>query len=107
MVAVVADSNKGFAIINNNAIINNTTATASGSITIFKADEHRSYDVGDTYYVGDLPWYQRMYYMLLDNPWLLMLLSIFASIIFCFVGYKILKRIQKERFNKTAFRKAQ
>ena len=107
VVAVVADSNKGFAIINNNAIINNTPATASGSITIFKADEHRSYDVGDTYYVGDLPWYQRMYYMLLDNPWLLMLLSIFASIIFCFVGYKILKRIQKERFNKTAFRKAQ
>lgn len=107
VVAILADSSKGMANVNQNLIFNYNYVDAGGSLTVIKADQSRIYDVGESYYLGNLPWYQRVYYMLLESPWLLMLLCIFSSIVFCIFCYKLLKHIQNARLKKNNLRKAQ
>ena len=107
VVAILSDSSSGMEIVNENLILNASSSEARGSITLFKEDRSRSFDVGESYYVGDLPWYQRVYYVMLDNPWMLMILSLFSSVVCCIICYKILKRIQKARLLKKSQRKAQ
>lgn len=107
VIAILSDSPSGMEIVNKNIILNSASGDARGSITLFKEDRSRSFDVGESYYVGDLPWYQRVYYVLLDNPWMLMLLSLFSSIVFCIICYKVLRRIQKARLLRKTQKKAQ
>lgn len=107
VVSILSDSPEGLSNVNKNLVISSNKSEARGSITVMKSEESRSFDVGKTYYLGNLPWYQRLYYILLDSPWILMLLSIFSAFIFCLLGYTVLKKIQKQRLNLTARRKAQ
>lgn len=107
LVAIIADSDKGIANIARNMILNSTGADPRGTVSIFKSEQVRSYDVGETYFVGNLPWYQRIYYMLLDSPWTLMFLCLFSAIVLCYLCYQTLKRIQKARMRRTANYKAQ
>ncbi|MBQ2382082.1 MAG: cellulose biosynthesis cyclic di-GMP-binding regulatory protein BcsB [Succinivibrio sp.] len=107
VVAMLSDSPEGLAHVNSNLVLNRSKFDARGTVTVMKSEEARSFDVGQTYYLGNLPWYQRIFYMLLDKPWLLMFLSIFCAVIFCLLAYKILKKIQVERILKLTKKKAQ
>ena len=107
VVALLADSPRGMANLNQNLVLNHGNVQASGSLTVVKADQSSSFDVGETYYLGNLPWYQRIYYLLLESPWLLMFLCLFSSIVFCIFCYKILKYVQNERTRKANLKNVQ
>ena len=107
LVALIADSDKGLANIAKNLILNSTPADPRGTVAIFKAEQVRSYDVGETYFFGNLPWYQRIYYILLDSPWVLMFLCLFSAIILCYLCYRFLKHIQISRLRRRALSKEQ
>lgn len=107
VVALISDSSEGMENIARNMIVNHGTNQTLGSVTVVKGDTSKSFDVGDTYYVGDLPWYQRIYYILLDNPWMLMFLCLFCAVVFCILMYRFLRHIQKTRLKQMQLRKEQ
>jgi len=107
LVAIISDSSEGMSNISQNIIVNHSSIIAAGSVTVIDHNRAKNYDVGDSYYIGDLPWYQRMYYMLLESPFLLMFLCLFSALIFCVLMYRTLRRIQRARLRLQALRKEQ
>lgn len=107
VVALISDSSEGMENIARNMIVNHGSSQTLGSVTVIKGDTSKSFDVGETYYIGDLPWYQRIYYILLDNPWFLMFLCLFCAVVFCILMYRFLRHIQKSRLKMQQLRKEQ
>ena len=54
-----------------------------GGVAIFKPNaQPASYMVGPDYYTGSLPWHQRVWYSLLDQPLLLVLFTLVCALLF-------------------------
>ncbi len=107
VVAMLADSPHGMADLSAQSVLSQTRILPAGSITVLKDAQNRSYNVGETYYSGDLPWYQRIYYLLLESPWILMLLTLFCCAIFCLLAYRFLRYLKHGRLELTQKRRAQ
>ena len=107
LVALISDSNEGMANVADNLVLNQSPVVAAGSVTVIDHNRSQSFDVGENYYVGNLPWYQRLYYLLLESPILLMFLCLFSAVIFCILMYRTLRRIQRSRLRIRAFKKEQ
>lgn len=107
VVALFADSPFGMANLNDQMVVSQSEISPSGSISVLKADQSRSYEVGESYYNGDLPWYQRIYYLLLDSPWVLMFLCLFCCVVFCALCFRALKALQRRRLERNSQRSAQ
>ncbi|MBQ9275670.1 MAG: cellulose biosynthesis cyclic di-GMP-binding regulatory protein BcsB [Succinivibrio sp.] len=97
VVALVSDSVEAAAHLNTRIVRSQQSDDVQGSLTLFKPNETRSYDVGESYFVGNLPWYQRVWYYLLESPWLLMLCTVLSAAVFCVLIYRILSRIRRSR----------
>src|SRR5574344_476835 len=97
VVALISDSPAGSANLNKHIILNQKNADVHGSVTVFRNDQTNSLDVGTTYYIGNLPWYQRLWYYLLQSPILLMVFSLTCAVIFCYMVYKFLMHIRSNR----------
>ncbi len=107
VVAMLADSPHGIADLSAQSVVSQTRILPSGSITVLKDAQNRSYSVGETYYSGNLPWYQRIYYLLLESPWILMFLTLFCCAVFCLLAYSFLRYLKQRRLELTDRRHAQ
>ena len=75
-VALMADSAAGFQALAEHLIVNKTADDIAGTVAILNSGTVKNAEVGHSYYVGHLPWYQRVWYVMLRNPWLLFLCSL-------------------------------
>ncbi len=107
LIAFISDSPEGMQNLARNMVVNHGTSQTLGSVTIINGDNSKSFDVGESYYVGNLPWYQRIYYMLLDNPWLLVFLCLFCAAVFCILMYRFLRHVQNNRIRQMNLKKEQ
>lgn len=107
VVAMLADSAHGMADLSAQTVVSQTKVLPSGSISVLKDSQNRSYNVGESYYSGNLPWYQRLYYLLLERPWMLMLLTLLCCAIFCLLAYKALRYLHRSRLEQNEKRNAQ
>ncbi len=99
VVALTADSAQGFQALAEHLIVNKTADDITGTVSILNSGTVKNAEVGHSYYVGHLPWYQRIWYVMLKNPWLLFLCSVTAAVILCLGVYRVLRRWRAGRLS--------
>ncbi len=64
MIALLADSPRGYEMLNDAVNDSGKRATMFGSVAVIRQSGINSLRVGDVYYVGHLPWFERLWYAL-------------------------------------------
>lgn len=77
VVALLADSPRGNELLTNALNDSGKRAAMFGSVAVIRESGVNSLRVGDIYYVGHLPWFERIWFALSNHP---ILLAIFAAI---------------------------
>lgn len=83
IVALLADSPRGYELLNNALLDSGKRDAVLGSVAVIRESGVNSLRVGDIYYVGHLPWWQRIWYALSTHP---ILLAVMAAIVVIIVA---------------------
>lgn len=70
-----------------------------GSVTVFRGERSENLLVGETYMVGDLAWYLRVWYFLIRHPFVLITLTILVALVTAFLLWKVLEGLRARRLN--------
>ena len=70
-----------------------------GSGAVSRESGINSLRVGDVYYVGHLPWFERVWYALANHPILLAVLAAISVILLAWVLWRLLRIISRRRLN--------
>ena len=98
VVALSYDSDAGAANLCKKLAFEQGLGFLRGSSAVIRDDSADCSDPGEIYYVGDLPWYQRLWYSIMTSgPITLILLSLLAAALFCWMLYRILRAIRRSR----------
>lgn len=97
VVAMLSDSDKGGKTLNNAVRYPGTFAQMKGSASVVRENGVTSYEVGATYEVGHLPWYQRIWITMLERPLLLMLCAALCALIVGTCIYGLMRMRVKAR----------
>ena len=71
VIALLADSPRGYELLNSAMNDSGKRAAMFGSVSVIRESGVNSLRVGDVYYVGHLPWFERLWYALSNHPILL------------------------------------
>lgn len=83
VVALLGDGQDGSYLLNKRLMNPGDLKMVGGGVAIFKQNaQPASYMVGPDYYTGSLPWHQRVWYSLLDQPLLLVLFTLVCALLF-------------------------
>lgn len=83
VVAILGDGQDGSYLLNKRLMNPGDLKMVGGGVAIFKPNaQPASYMVGPDYYTGSLPWHQRVWYSLLDQPLLLVLFTLVCALLF-------------------------
>ena len=83
VVTLLGDGQDGSALLNRRLMYPGDLKLIGGSVAIFRPNaEPASYEAGPDYYTGSLPWHQRVWYSLLDQPLLLVLFTLICALVF-------------------------
>lgn len=83
VVAILGDGQDGSYLLNKRLMNPGDLKMVGGGVALFKPNaEPASYMVGPDYYTGSLPWHQRVWYSLLDQPLLLVLFTLVCALLF-------------------------
>ena len=66
---------------------------------MIRESDINSLRVGDVYYVGHLPWFERLWYALANHPILLAVLAAISVILLAWVLWRLLRIISRRRLN--------
>ncbi|PWW06602.1 cellulose biosynthesis cyclic di-GMP-binding regulatory protein BcsB [Mangrovibacter plantisponsor] len=97
VVAMLADSPRGYTLLNNALNDSGKRAAMFGSVAVIRESGVNSLRVGDVYYVGHLPWFERIWFALSNHP---ILLAIFAAISVLLLGWvlwRLLRIVSRKR----------
>lgn len=82
IVGLFGDGQDGSFLLNKRLMNPGDLKQIGGAVAIIKPNaEPASYMVGETYFSGSLPWHQRIWYSLLDQPLLLVLFSLICALL--------------------------
>lgn len=99
IVALLADSPQGYALLNNALIDDGKRAAVFGSVAVIRDSGVNSLRVGDVYYVGHLPWWERIWHALATHPVLLAVIATLTVIIIAWLLWRTLKSISRRRLS--------
>lgn len=99
LVALLADSPQGYTLLNNALIDSTKRATVFGSAAVIRDSGVSSLRVGDMYYVGHLPWWERVWHALALHPLWLAGMSTLVTIIFAWLLWRGLKVLSRRRLS--------
>lgn len=68
-----------------------------GDLSLFRAEAVESFRVQPVYYVGDLPWWQRLWFHLHGHPLILAAVGILTGLLLTFVAYGTLRAMARRR----------
>lgn len=68
-----------------------------GDLALFRSDSIESFRIHPVYYVGDLPWWEQLWFHLHSHPLWLALLGIIAGLLLTFMVYAALRVIAHRR----------
>ncbi len=98
VVALIGDGQDGSHLLSRKLMNPGDLKLIGGSIAIFKPNASpASYEVGDTYYTGSLPWHQRVWYSMLDQPLLLVLFTLVCATLFAVAIYYLMHSLIRYR----------
>ncbi|EIJ2901075.1 cellulose synthase regulator BcsB, partial [Escherichia coli] len=99
VIALMSEGSRGDTLLNN-ALINSTKrGNIFGSVAVIRESGINSLRVGDTYYVGHLPWIERVQYVLARHPILLAVLATLSVVLLAWVVWSLLRNISRRRLN--------
>lgn len=99
VVALLADSPRGYTLLNNAMNDSGKRAAMFGSVSIIRESGVDSLRVGDVYYVGHLPWFERLWYALSNHPVLLAILAAVSVVLLAWVLWRLLRILSRRRLN--------
>ncbi|MCG8709562.1 cellulose biosynthesis cyclic di-GMP-binding regulatory protein BcsB [Brenneria sp. 4F2] len=99
IVALLADSPQGYVLLNNALTDDGKRAALFGSAAVIRDSGVNSLMVGDIYYVGHLPWWERIWHALATHPVLLAVISTLTVIIVAWLLWRALKIVSRSRLS--------
>ncbi|MBB1202156.1 cellulose biosynthesis cyclic di-GMP-binding regulatory protein BcsB [Enterobacteriaceae bacterium 89] len=99
VIALMADSPRGFELLNDALNDSGKRAAMYGSVSVIRESGVNSLRVGDIYYVGHLPWFERVWFALSNHPVLLSILAAFSVILLAWVLWRLLRIISRRRLD--------
>ena len=99
VVALLADSDKGYSLLNNALNDSGKRAAMFGSVSVIRESGVNSLRVGDVYYVGHLPWFERVWFALSNHPVLLAIFAAISIVLLAWVLWRLLRIISRRRLN--------
>ncbi|MDP8602939.1 cellulose biosynthesis cyclic di-GMP-binding regulatory protein BcsB [Serratia marcescens] len=97
IVALLADSPRGYELLNDALLDSGKRAAVFGSVAVIRESGVNSLRVGDIYYVGHLPWWERLWYALSTHPVLLAVIAVVLVVILGLMLWRGLKAFSRRR----------
>lgn len=98
VVTLMGDGQDGSFILNKRLMNPGDLKVVGGSVAIFRPNAvPSSFEAGPSYYTGSLPWHQRVWYSLLDQPLLLVLFTLLCALLFAGGIYYLMHSIIRYR----------
>jgi hypothetical protein len=73
-----------------------------GDLSLLRADAVESFRINPVYYVGDLPWWRKIWFALHSYPTLLALVGIVTGLLLSFIVFVGLRSMARRRLNPQA-----
>ncbi|TQI78194.1 cellulose synthase subunit [Serratia fonticola] len=99
IVALLADSPRGYALLNNALLDSGKRAAVFGSVAVIRESGVDSLRVGDIYYVGHLPWWERIWYALSTHPVVLGVIAALVVVMVALLLRRGLKAFSRRRLS--------
>lgn len=101
VVALLADSPRGYELLNQAINDSDKRAAMFGSVSVVRESGITSLRVGDMYYVGHLPWFERIWYAMSNHPILLAVLAAISVVLLAWVLWRLLRILSRRRLDPT------
>ena len=99
IVALLADSPHGYSLLNNALLDSGKREAVFGSVAVIRESGVNSLRVGDTYDVGHLPWWERIWHSLSTHPVLLAGVAVLVVVIAAMMARRLLRLISRRRLS--------
>ncbi|WP_186369913.1 cellulose biosynthesis cyclic di-GMP-binding regulatory protein BcsB [Yersinia aleksiciae] len=99
IVALLADSPRGYDLLNNALLDTGKRAAIFGSVAVIRESGVNSLRVGDTYDVGHLPWWERIWHTLSTHPVVLAGMAVLVVVIAAMMAWRLLRVISRRRLS--------
>ncbi|HHX4814291.1 TPA: cellulose biosynthesis cyclic di-GMP-binding regulatory protein BcsB [Yersinia enterocolitica] len=99
IVALLADSSHGYSLLNNALLDSGKREAVFGSVAVIRESGVNSLRVGDTYDVGHLPWWERIWHSLSTHPVLLAGVAVLVVVIAAMMAWRLLRLISRRRLS--------
>ena len=99
VVALLADSPKGYQLLNQALDDDAKRAELSGSVAIIRESGVRSLRVGEAYHIGYLPWWERIWYTLAPHPLLVAVFTAISVLFMVLVLWRVLRAFGRKRLS--------
>jgi hypothetical protein len=99
IVALLADSPRGFELLNDALVDGAKRSIVFGSVAVLRESGVNSLSVGDIYYVGHLPWWERVWHMLATHPAWLAAVATFVVVVLALLLWRVLKAYSRRRLS--------
>ncbi|MFS2221586.1 cellulose biosynthesis cyclic di-GMP-binding regulatory protein BcsB [Pantoea sp. B65] len=99
VVALLADSPRGWELLNNALLDSGKRAAIFGSVAMVRESGVNSLRVGDSYQVGYLPWWERLWNALATHPVWLALFAVVVVILFALLIWRVMRLVSRRRLS--------
>ena len=97
MVALTATDRESMALLSLGLNDAGKIKRLRGDLGLMRDDAVESFRIKPVYYVGDLPWWQRLWFHMHSHPLLLALVGIATGLLLTFVLYATLRGMARRR----------
>ncbi len=81
VVALLSEGTAGSSLLNQALNSPGNLSEMTGSVGVLTADRQMTFSVGQTYWVGNLPWYQRLWHTVGQNPLILVACTLVCALL--------------------------
>ncbi|QPF30609.1 cellulose biosynthesis cyclic di-GMP-binding regulatory protein BcsB (plasmid) [Klebsiella sp. BDA134-6] len=99
VVALLADSPRGNELLTQALNDSGKRAAMFGSVAVIRESGVNSLRVGGVYYIGHLPWFERIWFALSSHPVLLAVLAALSIVLLAWVLWRMLRIISRRRLH--------
>ncbi|MGP2467553.1 cellulose biosynthesis cyclic di-GMP-binding regulatory protein BcsB [Yersinia sp. 2540 StPb PI] len=99
IVALLADSSRGYTLLNNAMLDTGKREAIFGSVAVIRESGVNSLRVGETYDVGHLPWWERIWHTLSTHPVLLAGVAVLVVVMAAMMVWRVLRLISRRRLS--------
>ena len=97
VVALLADSPHAYQLLNDALLDSGKRAAIYGSAAIIRESGVNSLRVGDSYFVGHLPWWERLWHALATHPLLMALFAVVVVLLVALMVWRLMRLVTRRR----------